>query len=207
MHLGQQNCLIHPAVVSNILDHYLRRPQDQKDVAGALLGYADGNNIDIQTCFGVPLTLTKGEKAELVIDKDYCQKMLKFQRKVNPKEGLVGLYMTGQSIEAGDLTLYTYFQELTKEKKNMSVVKSPLLLLIDPTMKDNKLSIKVSSQHAKFLQRYSACSLLETRLTFSQSSHSRLSSLSSKKRVWTSSFSDKTISTRWRFCSSGRAKR
>lgn len=66
--------------MSNILDHYLRRPQDQSDVSGTLLGYADGNNIDIQTCFGVPLSLAKdqGEKMEAIIDTEYCQKMLKF---------------------------------------------------------------------------------------------------------------------------------
>ena len=144
MQLSQQNCLIHPAVVSNILDHYLRRPQDQKDVAGTLLGFADGNNIDIQTCFGVPLTFENSDTVQLTIDKDYCQKMLKFQRKVNPKEGLVGLYMTGQSIGAAQLALFSYYSSLTAEKKNKAIVKSPLLLLIDPTIQDNKLSIKVS---------------------------------------------------------------
>jgi hypothetical protein len=43
-------------------------------VAGTLLGYADGNNIDIQTCFGVPLSLGKehGEKMEVIIDQEYC---------------------------------------------------------------------------------------------------------------------------------------
>lgn len=79
MQLGTQNCLIHPAVVSNILDHYLRRPTDQKNVAGTLLGFADGNNIDIQNCFSVPLSFTKEkEVTTTIIDKNYCQKMLKF---------------------------------------------------------------------------------------------------------------------------------
>jgi len=148
MHVSSQNCLIHPAVVSNILDHYLRRPQDQKNVAGALLGFADGNNIDIQTCFGVPLSLAKDDAGRTVaeIEKEYCQKMLKFQRKVNPKEGLVGLYCTGQNIEQDQLVLFSYFQELANEKKNKVPLKSPLLMMIDPTMQDNKLSIKVSAQ-------------------------------------------------------------
>ena len=66
--------------MSNILDHYLRRPKEQKHVAGTLLGHADGNEIDIQTCFAVPLTFEKeqGEKMQVIIDQDYCQKMLKF---------------------------------------------------------------------------------------------------------------------------------
>jgi hypothetical protein len=46
---------------------------------------------------------------EVIIDQEYCQKMLKFQRKVNPKEGLIGMYMTGQNIEQAQVILYTYF--------------------------------------------------------------------------------------------------
>lgn len=135
MQLSQQNCLIHPAVVSNILDHYLRRPMDQKNVAGTLLGFADGNNIDIQTCFGVPLSFVQEKGVtQTIIDKDYCQKMLKFQRKVNPKEGLIGLYMTGQNIGSEHYTALAYYQSLAGEKKNKAVVKTPLLMLIDPTM-------------------------------------------------------------------------
>lgn len=115
-------------------------------MAGTLLGFADGNNIDIQTCFGVPLTLAgdQGEKMELIIDMEYNQKMLKFQRKVNPKEGLIGMYMTGQSIQKAQIFLYTHYQKLNNEKKNKALLKSPLLLLIDPTMQENKLSLKVS---------------------------------------------------------------
>lgn len=134
--------------MANILDHYLRRPQDQKNVAGALLGFADGNNIDIQSCFGVPLSQAKNEDGvtELVLDKEYCQKMLKFQRKVNPKEGLVGMYCTGQNIDVTQFVTFAYFQQLAHEKKNKAPLKSPLLMLIDPTMQENKLSIKVSPQ-------------------------------------------------------------
>lgn len=115
-----------------------------------MLGFADGNNIDIQTCFGVPLSFEKGDGGllDIIIDKEYCQKMLKFQRKVNPKEGLIGMYMTGQNIEHTHVLLLSYYQQLASEKKNKAVVKSPLLLLIDPTMQDNKLSIKVS-KHAQ----------------------------------------------------------
>jgi hypothetical protein len=45
-----------------------------------LLGHADGNEIDIQTCFAVPLSFEKeqGEKMQVIIDQEYCQKMLKF---------------------------------------------------------------------------------------------------------------------------------
>ncbi len=51
----------------------------------------DGQMVDIQTCFPVPLEQQNG----IVLDKDYNQKMLKFHRKVNPKEDLIGLYISG----------------------------------------------------------------------------------------------------------------
>jgi len=38
-------------------------------------------------------------KPNLAISKDYQQKMLKFHRKVNPKEGLLGLYITSKDLD------------------------------------------------------------------------------------------------------------
>lgn len=84
------------------------------------------------------------ERDELVLDVDYLAKMLKFHRKVNPKEGLVGLYMSGQKIDKAAIGLFKFYQELNKEKKNKPLLPSPLLMLIDPTMQGNRLSIKVS---------------------------------------------------------------
>jgi len=42
MQLKQLQCVIHPTIVSNILDHYMRRPQDEPNVVGTLLGSVDG---------------------------------------------------------------------------------------------------------------------------------------------------------------------
>jgi hypothetical protein len=146
MHYKQQQCVIQPSIVANILDHYLRRPQDQQNVAGTLLGSADGNRIDISTCFSVPHSIAKkeGEKDVLIIDKEYCQKMLKFQRKVNAKEGLIGFYYSGCDLEQAAVNLFTYYNQLMQEKKHKPLLRSPMLLLIDPTMQGNNLSIKVS---------------------------------------------------------------
>lgn len=142
------HCSIHPTIVSNILDHFLRRPQGENTVVGTLLGGVDGQLVDIQTCFSVPFE--KEEKEGFVLDKDYLHKMLKFHRKVNPKEDLVGLYVSGDKIDATILALFNYYQQLSKEKKNKSPLQGqPLMLMIDPTMKNNKLSIKVCSSLSK----------------------------------------------------------
>lgn len=147
MQVKQLQCSVHATIVSNILDHYMRRPQDEETVVGTLLGSVDGQIVDLQTCFSVPTAVVEQEKKkELVIDQDYLQKMLKFHRKVNPKEDMVGFYVSGQEITKDVLTLFTFFQQLSKEKKNKSpLAGSPLLLLIDPTMQNNRLDIKILS--------------------------------------------------------------
>jgi hypothetical protein len=71
--------------------------------------------------------------------------MLKFHRRVNPKEGMLGFYISGNALEKGMLPMFQFYQDLSKDKKNKSPFQnSPLMMLIDPTMQGNKLSIKVS---------------------------------------------------------------
>ena len=70
--------------------------------------------------------------------------MLKFHRKVNPKEGLIGFYKTGSAIDESTLAIYQYYLTLLQDPKNKGLLVQPLLFLIDPTMQENKLSIKVS---------------------------------------------------------------
>lgn len=73
---------------------------------GTLLGGVDGQLVDIQTCFSVPL---EKDDQKYTMDKEYLQKMLKFNRKVNPKEDLVGLYVSGKKVDANFLALYEYY--------------------------------------------------------------------------------------------------
>lgn len=145
MQLKQLQCCIHPTIVSNILDHYMRRPQDEPNVVGTLLGSVDGQMVDLQTCFSVPAdTLIEGKEQKLIVDKDYLEKMLKFHRRVNPKEDIIGFYMSGTEINSQVLAIFKMFQEIISKQKNNSLGGNPLLLLIDPTMQNNRLSIKVS---------------------------------------------------------------
>lgn len=136
------SCNIHPTIVSNILDHFLRRPEDQSTVIGTLLGSVDGSKVDIQTSFSCPLSLSND--GSIITDKEFTERMLKFYRKVNPKEGLIGFYKTGSSLDESTLTIYNYYLELLKDSKNKGLLSQPLLFLIDPTMQTNRLTIKVS---------------------------------------------------------------
>jgi len=67
--------------------------------------------------------LDQEEDGSIIIDKDYLNKMLKFHRKVNPKEGLLGFYISGSSIDQTAVTLFKFYQDLSRDKKN----KSPLM--------------------------------------------------------------------------------
>jgi hypothetical protein len=79
-----------------------------------------------------------------VLDMEYQQKMLKFHRRVNPKEGLIGMYISGSEIDSQTALLFQYYQTISKDIKNKSpLAGQQLILLIDPTMQGNQLSIKV----------------------------------------------------------------
>lgn len=129
--------------MSNILDHNTRRPAKQDVILGTLLGTVDGTRVDIQSSFAVPLSLD--EDKSIIIDSEYSEKMLKFQRKVNPKEGLIGFYQTGKAIDENTLLFFDYYSKLIKNKRNRVLLPKPLLLLIDPSMDENRLTIKILS--------------------------------------------------------------
>lgn len=118
----------------------MRRPENQTAVVGTLLGSVDGSEIEIQTCFPVPLTLDGGK---LEIDGEYSQKMLNFHRKINRKEQLIGFYKTGNQVDETTFLMFYHYSRQLKAQKNKGVLPKPIILLIDPTMTNNKLSIKV----------------------------------------------------------------
>lgn len=93
--------------MSNILDHHMRRPENQTTVVGTLLGSVDGSEIEIQTCFPVPLNLKEGGRME--IDGEYFQKMLTFHQKINRKEQFIGLYKTGSEFDESTLLMFNYY--------------------------------------------------------------------------------------------------
>ena len=141
IHVKNLTCTIHPTIVSNILDHELRRPDEQTTVIGTLLGSVDGSKVDIQTSFSCPISVS--DDGRIVTDNEFTERMLKFHRKVNPKEGLIGFYKTGTAIDESTLMIYQYYVQLLHDPKNKGLLQQPLLFLIDPTMQANSLTIKV----------------------------------------------------------------
>lgn len=79
-----------------------------------------------------------------MIDSEYMQKMMKFHRKVNPKEGLLGMYISSKNLDQHGLTLVSYFSDLFHSEKKKALIPFPLIMTIDPSLQDNQMSIKVS---------------------------------------------------------------
>jgi len=134
------------------LDHYLRKPEGEDIVVGTILGTIDGSIIDICSCFAVPQYFDKEKKA-LVIDTEYIQKMMKFHRKVNSKEGLLGMYISSNYLDEHGLSVVKYYQQLFQQEKKKAVIPFPLVMMVDPLLEDNKLSIKILNLVSSFLSK------------------------------------------------------
>ena len=65
--------------------------------------------------------------------------MLKFHRKVSPKEGLLGMYISSKNLDEHGLQLLAYFQELFQNQKQKALIPFPLVMMVDPSLQDNKL--------------------------------------------------------------------
>ncbi|RHY22499.1 hypothetical protein DYB25_003451 [Aphanomyces astaci] len=87
---------IHPVVVFQILDRYLRRAEDQERIIGTLLGVVDSEHgvVTVSNSFPVP-HLEKGD--DVAVGKDYHRQMLLLHQRVNPNEVVVGWYATASA--------------------------------------------------------------------------------------------------------------
>jgi len=60
--------------------------------------------------------------------------MMKFHRKVNPKEGLLGMYISSKSLDEHGLATVSYFSELFTYEKKKALIPFPLIMMVDPTL-------------------------------------------------------------------------
>ena len=85
----------------------------------------------------------KGE-IEYVFDTEYVKKMLKFHKQVNESENCIGVYISSLNIDKESMIIVQYFMELFKSKKIKSPLSTPIIMMFDPELRNNKLEIKVS---------------------------------------------------------------
>lgn len=79
---------VHPVALFSILDHYLRRKDEQARVIGTLLGtVSDSGEVEVRSSFAVPHSESEQQVA---IDGDHHRTMYELHHRINPKEVVVG---------------------------------------------------------------------------------------------------------------------
>ncbi|XP_010534462.1 PREDICTED: eukaryotic translation initiation factor 3 subunit F isoform X2 [Tarenaya hassleriana] len=122
---------VHPLVIFNICDCFVRRPDQAERVIGTLLGSVlpDGT-VDIRNSYAVP----HNESTEQVaLDIDYHHNMLASHLKVNPKEVIVGWYSTGVGVTGGSALIHDFYSR---------EVPNPIHLTVDTGFSNGEGTIK-----------------------------------------------------------------
>ncbi|CAG8507024.1 904_t:CDS:2 [Ambispora leptoticha] len=101
---------VNPVVLFSILDHYLRRQENQDRVIGTLLGVRseDGSEVEVRNCFPVPHNETQDQVA---VDMEYHHNMFELHKKVNPKELIVGWYATGANLNQWNALIQDFYSK------------------------------------------------------------------------------------------------
>ncbi|XP_014495139.1 eukaryotic translation initiation factor 3 subunit F [Vigna radiata var. radiata] len=110
---------VHPLVIFNICDCYVRRPDQADRVIGTLLGSVlpDGT-VDIRNSYAVP----HNESIEQVaLDIEYHHNMLISHQKVNPKEIIVGWYSTGLGVTGGSALIHEFYSREVQNPIHLTV--------------------------------------------------------------------------------------
>ncbi|MED6181664.1 Eukaryotic translation initiation factor 3 subunit F [Stylosanthes scabra] len=122
---------VHPLVVFNICDCYVRRPDQAERVIGTLLGSVlpDGT-VDIRNSYAVPHNESVDQVA---LDIEYHHNMLISHQKVNPKEVIVGWYSTGLGVTGGSALIHEFYSR---------EVPNPIHLTVDTGFTNGEGTIK-----------------------------------------------------------------
>lgn len=146
--------MIQPQVLPNLLDHSQKREDGDNHasvVIGALLGSCDAKGKIIDISNSIPMTLRisytseESKEPQYIFDTEYLKKMLKFHKQVNDLESILGVYISSVKMDKLGMIITQYFIEQFNDKSFFrSPLKSPIVMLFDPSLQQNKLDIKVS---------------------------------------------------------------
>lgn len=122
---------VHPLVIFNICDCFVRRPDQTDRVIGTLLGSVlpDGT-VDIRNSYAVPHNESLDQVA---LDIDYHHNMLSSHQKVNPKEVIVGWFSTGFGVTGGSALIHEFYSR---------EISNPIHLTVDTGFMTGEASIK-----------------------------------------------------------------
>lgn len=122
---------VHPLVIFNICDCYVRRPDQAERVIGTLLGslLPDGT-VDIRNSYVVPHNEFSDQVA---LDIEYHHTMLKSHLKVNPQEVIVGWFSTGLGVTGGSALIHEFY---------CREVPNPVHLTVDTGFRNGEGTVK-----------------------------------------------------------------
>lgn len=105
-------CTVSPVVLFSVLDHYLRREENQNKAVGALLGTRspDGTEVEIRNAFSLIYT---EEDSEGHLDKEHYASMHELHQRVNPEESILGWYAVGPQLTPASTPLQSLFAQDT----------------------------------------------------------------------------------------------
>ncbi|KAK3280920.1 hypothetical protein CYMTET_11261 [Cymbomonas tetramitiformis] len=121
---------VHPVVLFNICDSFIRRSEGQERVIGTLLGSFGDNGVEIKNTYAVPHNESQGQVA---VDIDFHKTMYELHHRVNPKEVIVGWYSTGDGVGPSDALIQDFYGR---------DVPNPVHLTVDTNMTDGHMAIK-----------------------------------------------------------------
>ncbi|KAG6854341.1 hypothetical protein C0991_007846 [Blastosporella zonata] len=101
---------VHPVALFTILDHYLRRGDNQDRVIGTLLGTRTETEIEVKSSFAV---LHSETSEQVAVDMEYHRAMYELHHKVNPKEVIVGWYSTGSNLNTYSALIQNFYSQET----------------------------------------------------------------------------------------------
>ncbi|KAG6910987.1 hypothetical protein DXG01_006041 [Tephrocybe rancida] len=101
---------VHPVALFTILDHYLRRGDNQDRVIGTLLGTRTDTEIEVKSSFAV---LHSETSEQVAVDMEYHRTMYELHHKANPKEVIVGWYSTGSNLNTYSALIQNFYTQET----------------------------------------------------------------------------------------------
>jgi len=122
---------IHPLVLFNVCDSYIRRSEGSDRVIGTLLGsVGEDGTVVVKNAYAVPHNESQGQVA---VDIDFHKTMFDLHHRVNPKEVIVGWYSTGGGLVNSDALIQDFYSGQTAH---------PIHLTVDTTMTNDEIAVK-----------------------------------------------------------------
>ncbi|KAL2898756.1 Eukaryotic translation initiation factor 3 subunit F [Bienertia sinuspersici] len=124
------NVKVHPLVIFNVCDCYVRRPDQAERVIGTLRIRVTDGTVDVRNSYAVPHNEFSDQVA---LDIEYHHNCLVHIKKVNPKEVIVGWYSTGFGVTGGSALIHEFYSR---------EVATPVHLTVDTTFRNGEATLK-----------------------------------------------------------------